>query len=244
MRARVGVALLGQNTVIREGLGRILSDEHFDVRHSVDHHSLLTGDVAQDDLLILIDGDRDGSEPGVIHELHRRFPLVKMVLLSDEFDFGTMANAFRAGIFGYIVKEISCEPLIGSLRLVAMGEKVMPSRLVDELPFHVEVGERHVARQQLECARLSAREKEILSCLIVGHSNKVISRQLAISEATVKVHVKAILRKLRVKNRTQAAIQGVNGGLEFSPLDPAIDPGVAHFDIEALPVRNEPCATN
>jgi two-component system nitrate/nitrite response regulator NarL len=54
------------------------------------------------------------------------------------------------------------------------------------------------------------REKSILRCLIEGHSNKCIARKIDIAEATVKVHVKAILRKIRVQNRTQAAIWGMN----------------------------------
>jgi two-component system nitrate/nitrite response regulator NarL len=59
---------------------------------------------------------------------------------------------------------------------------------------------------------LSPREKAILSCLIEGNSNKCIARKIDIAEATVKVHVKAILRKIRVQNRTQAAIWGMNNG--------------------------------
>jgi two-component system nitrate/nitrite response regulator NarL len=53
---------------------------------------------------------------------------------------------------------------------------------------------------------LSDRERQILSCLIHGQSNKVIARELDIAEATVKVHVKGLLRKLRAANRTQAAV--------------------------------------
>ena len=64
--------------------------------------------------------------------------------------------------------------------------------------------------------RLSARHKSILSCLIEGDSNKIIARKMNIAEATVKVHVKAILRRIRVHNRTQAAIWAMNSGL-FSP---------------------------
>ncbi len=58
--------------------------------------------------------------------------------------------------------------------------------------------------------QLSTREKSILRCLIEGDSNKCIARKIDIAEATVKVHVKAILRKIRVQNRTQAAIWGMN----------------------------------
>jgi len=60
--------------------------------------------------------------------------------------------------------------------------------------------------------RLSARQQAILRCLIEGDSNKTIARKISIAEATVKVHVKAILRKIRVRNRTQAAIWGMNHG--------------------------------
>lgn len=62
-------------------------------------------------------------------------------------------------------------------------------------------------------SRLSARHKSILGCLIEGDSNKTIARKMSIAEATVKVHVKAILRRIHVHNRTQAAIWAVNSGL-------------------------------
>jgi two-component system, NarL family, nitrate/nitrite response regulator NarL len=65
--------------------------------------------------------------------------------------------------------------------------------------------------------RLSARQKSILGCLIQGDSNKTIARKMAITEATVKVHVKAILRKIRVHNRTQAAIWAMSTGPFLSP---------------------------
>jgi two-component system nitrate/nitrite response regulator NarL len=63
------------------------------------------------------------------------------------------------------------------------------------------------------------REVQILACLVAGHPNKVISRQLAISEATVKVHVKAILRKVGVQNRTQAAIWAMSENVPSADKD-------------------------
>ena len=67
--------------------------------------------------------------------------------------------------------------------------------------------------------RLSARQQSILRCLIQGDSNKTIARKMAIAEATVKVHVKAILRRIRVHNRTQAAIWAMNNGPFISAKD-------------------------
>jgi two-component system nitrate/nitrite response regulator NarL len=67
--------------------------------------------------------------------------------------------------------------------------------------------------------QLSPREKSIMQCLIAGDSNKCIARKIDIAEATVKVHVKAILRKIRVQNRTQAAIWGMNHGSLVRPMN-------------------------
>jgi two-component system, NarL family, nitrate/nitrite response regulator NarL len=82
--------------------------------------------------------------------------------------------------------------------------------------------------------RLSARQQSILRCLILGDSNKTIARKMAIAEATVKVHVKAILRRIRVHNRTQAAIWAMNNGPFISAKDDASSA------LEKLPVEPFP----
>src|SRR5439155_27058982 len=75
--------------------------------------------------------------------------------------------------------------------------------------------------------QLSPREKAILRCLIEGDSNKCIARKIDIAEATVKVHVKAILRKIRVHNRTQAAIWWVNHGSLIRPANNSSPPSTS-----------------
>ncbi len=208
----IRVALLSRNAIVREGLRRILADEHFQVTQSTDHPSRLENDEGC--FLIVIDKAVGLDETADVEYLHNRFPDARIVLLTDEFNFDAVVRAFRLGVHGYIVKHISCEPLVGSLQLIAMGEKVMPTALADELShqsstYHMDDGE-----QNILTAKLSEREIEILRCLIMGYPNKIVSRRLDISEATVKVHVKAILRKLVVRNRTQAAIWAVSRGLE------------------------------
>jgi two-component system, NarL family, nitrate/nitrite response regulator NarL len=83
---------------------------------------------------------------------------------------------------------------------------------------------------------LSDRQRSILGCLIQGDSNKTIARKMAITEATVKVHVKAILRKIRVHNRTQAAIWAMSTGPFISAKDDASS------DLARLPVESLPAA--
>jgi two-component system nitrate/nitrite response regulator NarL len=99
---------------------------------------------------------------------------------------------------------------------VASGEKVLPSQLVKHLPLRSAMSNAELNDGSELLETLSEREIETLRCLIMGYPNKVIAYRLDISEATVKVHVKAILRKLGVQNRTQAAIWAVNNGLDVN----------------------------
>jgi len=128
----------------------------------------------------------------------------------------TMVRCFDLGAHGYIIKSIKSEPLSTALKLVSLGEKVLPSALVEALVGHEKGPVSFVDNSHdVKDANLSSRERDVLCCLMEGYSNKVIARKLEVCEATVKVHVKAILRKLDVQNRTQAAIwaksRGVSG---------------------------------
>jgi two-component system nitrate/nitrite response regulator NarL len=100
----------------------------------------------------------------------------------------------------------------------------------------IEVGtNEHVSQAKSSYTpRLSARQQSILRCLIQGDSNKTIARKMAIAEATVKVHVKAILRKIRVHNRTQAAIWAMSTGPFISAKDDD-SPALGNLPVEPFP---------
>lgn len=214
----INVALIGRNALTREGLCRILAEQGFDVRASAARPSDLRSSADSlrglENCLVVVDVGMNGCEPEMIDTIQALVAGARIVLLADEFDFDTMLTAFRQGASGYIVKEITPLPLIASLKLAATGEKVLPSQLAEQLPAHAPTAASDAVQKTIDSAQLSDRETEILRCLIMGCPNKIISRVLDISEATVKVHVKAILRKVRVHNRTQAAIWAVNRGLE------------------------------
>jgi two-component system nitrate/nitrite response regulator NarL len=101
---------------------------------------------------------------------------------------------------------VSPEALIQSLQLIMLGEKVFPTNLASMLLDMNAIIPQHSIRG------LSPREQEILQSLVTGASNKMIAIRLGITEATVKVHLKTLLRKIDVKNRTQAAIWAMNNG--------------------------------
>ena len=219
--APVPVAIVSRNTLAREGMSRILHGEDFSVTESHDSSLGLLKTTERDRCprLVILDENEDDNLCSEVEQLQEEMPDARVVVLSNDFDFDTMVAAFRAGVDGYIVKRIGCEPLIESLKLVNMGEKVMPSELAQGLPRRWTRGAIPAMSDRELLNLLSEREIETLRYLILGSPNKVIAGHLNISEATVKVHVKAILRKLGAQNRTQAAIWAVNNGIELKPVD-------------------------
>lgn len=179
--------------------------------------------------LIGLDHEAGGVLPQV-GELRARYPYLRVVMLSERFDPEELLASFEAGGDGYLLKhEISPDALLKSLDLVLSGEAIVPqgfARLIrDRMQLPPRLPGRPAeaalaalpARPPIEGlpvydVRLSEREQTILSLLTRGASNKLIARELQIAEATVKVHVKSLLRKLRAKNRTQAAMWAMEQG--------------------------------
>lgn len=216
MSDRFNVALFIRNSIYREGLSRILTELEFDIVEACDHNweILVEGVGGGDQIpqLILIDSRTEWAD-NFIAELQVRFPRSSLVMLSDRFDFQMMRRAFGVGMRAYIVEDISCGGLAETLRLVLMGERVFPSQLAYELQSRPAFMKTHKVERSFESVQLSQRELELLRWLTMGYANKVISRHMEICDATVKVHVKAIFRKLQVNNRTQAAIWAINHGI-------------------------------
>lgn len=210
------VALIGCNSIVREGLCRLLSESKWHIVHAGSSiEDLRSAPIAVSDLLIiLVEDDRSLWQAHDLDAVHQLFPAAKIIVLAREFDFHAMLESLRAGAYGYLTNDLSWERLAGYLDLIALGEKIFPSQLAQKLIDDSAAFEAAVDSTSLDAAHLSAREMDILCRLVAGLPNKLISRELAISEATVKVHVKAVLRKLRVSNRTQAAIWASSQGLQ------------------------------
>jgi len=147
--------------------------------------------------------------------LKDRYPDARIALIADRFDLTFVKLARSAGIDGFCLSTNDRAVLIKSLELVMLGEVVLPTSVValllDTAPVSadLESPERAGAGPEWSDPRLrklSTREAQILQCLTDGAPNKIIARKLDVAEATVKVHVKAILRKIGAANRTQAAM--------------------------------------
>jgi DNA-binding NarL/FixJ family response regulator len=119
-----------------------------------------------------------------------------------------VVSFFQAGAHACFPESVAAETFLKSLELVMLGETLVPSTLLASVPSH---GLQSPPPD--DCGvHLSPQEERVLGSLIDGHPNKVIARELRIADATVKIHVKSILRKLRVDNRTQAAAWAMSRG--------------------------------
>jgi DNA-binding NarL/FixJ family response regulator len=236
MRRRQSFAtiLIGRSILLREGLARILRSANFRILASVSRAGdLLPSKLQPHQLLFLVvhTGDDFDAVVEQIELLRDQHPGGRIAIVADHYRLGELVSAFRAGANGYFVDIMPCDVFIKSMELVMMGETIFPPAFLSFVldPEGALLGEAAprdennqatpIATKNTFAPQLSTREKLILRCLIEGDSNKCIARKINIAEATVKVHVKAILRKIRVQNRTQAAIWGMNNGTLKRPAD-------------------------
>jgi two-component system nitrate/nitrite response regulator NarL len=235
MRRRPSFAtfIVGKSVLIREGIARILSAANFRTLASVSCADDLPPNKLQLQpslVLIVHSGDDFESTVEQIEVLRERHPKARIVVVTDHYRLDEMVSALRAGASGYFINVMKCDVFVKSIELVLMGETVFPPAFMSSI-IHSESDHSAKAEPRNDNDRvltftaercitqqLSPREKSIMQCLIAGDSNKSIARKIDIAEATVKVHVKAILRKIRVQNRTQAAIWGMNNDSLVRPI--------------------------
>lgn len=211
------VLVVERNRLFREGLKRIFDGTPFEVRREASNFDevLSTPSDETPPHLVLADLAENGTNfVEQVSTLRSRQPDLRIVVLTDRISNASLATALDAGVDGYLLKDMSADALQQSLRLVMLGEKVFPTGLAHLLiAGRLKDQGRPNGLAQLATPGLSDREVEILTCLLNGMSNKVIANQLHISEGTVKVHLKGILKKINVRNRTQAAIWAINNGI-------------------------------
>jgi DNA-binding NarL/FixJ family response regulator len=154
----------------------------------------------------LLDIRMPGGGIAAAAEISRRVPRARIVMLTVSRDDADLFDALRAGAIGYLLKDIERRRLADALRSVVRGEAQLPASLVARLveEFRFRETRRHRLRVGGLTAELSRREWEILELLAQGRSTREIADGLFVAEVTVRSHVSAILRKLRVKTREDA----------------------------------------
>jgi len=137
-----------------------------------------------------------------LRAIRQEDPHAKCLVLTTYEGDEDIHQALAAGALGYIIKGMSHETLVDALRRVRSGSLFLPPPVMRSLA------------DRTPNLDLSPREREVLSLMVRGESNKEIANELGITEATVKCHVSVILQRLGVNDRTQAVIAALQRGLE------------------------------
>jgi two-component system, NarL family, nitrate/nitrite response regulator NarL len=224
--ASVVCVVVRPSPIFREGLTSILTKSSFKPVWSASSTEDVPATIGGlgEQVLVLI-GVRDGDNLGeALSAAKARFPDGHVVVVGDSRKRELVTTAIASEATSFVDENVATSTLIKQLELIAQGEPIVSVLLLKRLlgngsaPPSVEaVSTLEIDKSQPpdtdEEARpypqLSPREAAILKALVQGAPNKIIAYRLNITEATVKVHVKAILRKIRVKNRTQAATWGL-----------------------------------
>jgi two-component system NarL family response regulator len=158
--------------------------------------------------------------------IKREMPGINILMLTVSDEESDLFEAIKAGAKGYLLKNVDSTKLLESVRLVAAGGVVISSPMAEMLlnEFSAVAG-RQAQAQRAARTNLTDREREILSQLAHGTSNREIGTALGISENTVRAHLRNILEKLHLHNRIQAAAYAIREGLA-APTTPRDQPTV------------------
>lgn len=212
----IKVLLIDDHTLFRVGLEGLLTTRGIEILASVNtgiDSVELVKKLNPD--IVLLDMRMPGIDGlGVLGMLRDAYDSLPVVMLTTSTDEKDLVTSLKNGAQGYLLKDMEPDELVIALRDIVNGKTVVAPDLAPILARAVQgKSESSETSDDSPFTCLTPRETEILGLLAEGLSNKGIARNLGISDGTVKLHVKAILRKLEVHSRVEAAVMAVKHGL-------------------------------
>ena len=165
---------------------------------------------AQPDVVVIDMRLQGASSVEAIRRLRAEAPEAEVLVLTDSAD-EDVVGALSAGARGVVLKGEEGERVVAAITAAAAGESALSQPIASALVSWVQQHEPPAAVSPEPV--LTAREREVLGLIVAGKDNSEIAAELVISQETVKTHVSAILEKLQVDNRVQAAVAAVSAGL-------------------------------
>jgi len=204
------IVLVDDHPMMRQGIRQLLElKDDFEVVAEASNGEEALEKVAQyQPDMILMDLNMKGMD-GIqtVDALRQRGETACILMITVSDNDNDVIAALRAGADGYLLKDVEPEELIKAVLAAERGNLVVSPQLTRILARALR--DEEPARNHLT-AELTGREMEILKMIAAGSSNKLIARELGISEATVKVHVKNLLKKLNFRSRVEAAVWAVS----------------------------------
>jgi len=211
----IRVMLVDDHEVVRLGLKTLLEDQSW-IRVVAEAGSakeaLLAAESYQPDVVVMDIRLPDKSGIEACQALISRWPKMRVIMLTSYADDELIFKALQAGASGYVLKQVGNRPLIDGLDAIRRGESLLDPVVTSKVIARVRESERQ--RQQEAFRDLSEREIEVLALVAEGKSNAEIAAELSLSKKTVGHHVSAILAKLGLSNRIEAATYAVRHHIE------------------------------
>lgn len=263
-RAAILTMIIDGDELLRAGMAHLLSGAGFRVIFNGGRLEDLLVEKFRDSTAVVIFGLGNDTIVGLsqLSLLRQTCKRLRIAVLSDKFQLEEMVTAIKSGAYGYFIRgSTSPRVLLTSLELISMGRIVLPAEYAEALecspqrggtatpPIESdEVTEASMAMIPREISlggnpgKLSNREQMILQQLTQGATNKHIARNLSIAEATVKVHLKSLLRKIHVNNRTQAAMWARDHSPQRDDPMPKYAEVLTASPLRDLPIKIHPVA--
>ena len=213
------VLLIDDHALVRKGLEELLQSRGIEVIGSAGNgeEGIAIAKEKTPDITLL-----DIKMPGMsgletLEKIQAEKINTSVLMLSMSRDEADLARALREGAQGYLLKDMDPDELIPALNDAMNGKNVVAKELIASLTNIIQgkPSKQDTIEPATPLSELTPREQEILAHIAEGESNKVIARHLGISDGTVKLHVKAILRKLGVHSRVEAAVIAVEHGMRI-----------------------------
>ncbi len=212
------VLLIDDHALVLKGLEELLRSRGVNVVAAVNNgrEGIQLAQTRTPDLILLdiMMPEMDGLE--TLRRLRAAGVTIPVLMLTMSHDENHLAAALRDGAQGYLLKDMDPDEMLPALEDAMAGKNVVAKELVGSLTRIIQGRPEKPELPPTPLSELTPREREILHHLAEGQSNKVIGRALGISDGTVKLHVKSIMRKLGVHSRVEAAVLAVEQGLSRS----------------------------
>jgi DNA-binding NarL/FixJ family response regulator len=215
------VLLAHNERLVREAIASILQQTGFLVLDQTDAIDQLQQRVQQHNPdFLLLDWELVEGQIDTLHALAREFPDSRIVILSSAQPPPLVSTLLEAGASGCLSLNLSSEELIGSLNKISKGDIIVSRGIVEQLVQEMD----HSNDREEPFNSLSERQREVISLVVNGMTNREIASTLIITENTVKVHLRNILNKLDVRNRQQlAAVAAQSGLVSLNPSSDSVE---------------------
>jgi DNA-binding NarL/FixJ family response regulator len=203
-RKKIRILTIDDHPLLREGIAAVVENEpdmHVVAEASLGREGIAAFSLHRPDVTLVDLRLPDISGIEVMRAIRGEFPSARFIVLTTYSGDVQALDALKAGASGYLLKSMLRTELLETIRLVHMGKRRVPAEIATDIAEH--------AADDV----LTERELEVLRGVGAGYSNKQIALRLAISEGTVKSHMKSILPKLNARDRTHAVMIAVKRGM-------------------------------